>query len=154
LPTEDLKQRIKLLENEIRIMKSNITSIESDTENQRKRIKENLDKIKLNKQLPYLVGNVVEVLDMDDEEEEEDGGAADIDSQRKVGPPFIMIVFRGLYSQRPCLSHDVRMLAGEECRHQNFHAADHLFADSRACGCGRTQARRLGGDKQGQLSDS
>ena len=89
LPTDELKQRIKLLENEIRIMKSNITSIESESENQRKRIKENVDKIKLNKQLPYLVGNVVEVLDMDDEEEEEDGGAADIDSQRKVSDLII-----------------------------------------------------------------
>ena len=65
-------------------MKSDITSIDSDSESQRKRIKENLDKIKLNKQLPYLVGNVVEVLDMEEEEEEEeDGAAADIDSQRK-----------------------------------------------------------------------
>lgn len=38
------------------------------------RIKDNHEKIKLNNQLPYLVGNIVEVLDVDpDEEEEEDG---------------------------------------------------------------------------------
>lgn len=37
------------------------------------RIKENHEKIKLNNQLPYLVGNIVEVLEMDPEEEEEDG---------------------------------------------------------------------------------
>ena len=34
-------------------------------------MKENKDKIKLNNQLPYLVGNVVEVLDMQPEEDEE-----------------------------------------------------------------------------------
>ncbi|EWM30258.1 26s protease regulatory subunit 6a-a [Nannochloropsis gaditana] len=84
MSSEEIRQRIRLLDNEIRIMKSDITSIDADSEGQRKRIKENLDKIKLNKQLPYLVGNVVEVLDMEEEEEEEeDGAAADIDSQRK-----------------------------------------------------------------------
>lgn len=42
------------------------------------RIKDNHEKIKLNNQLPYLVGNIVEVLDVDpDEEEEEDGEAWD-----------------------------------------------------------------------------
>lgn len=85
MSTDELKQRMRLLDNEIRIMKSDIQSIDSESESQRKRIKENLDKIKLNKQLPFLVGNVVEVLDMEDDEEEEDGAAADIDSQRKVG---------------------------------------------------------------------
>lgn len=46
------------------------------------KIKENKEKIKLNNQLPYLVGNVVEVLDMDPEEDE-DGAAVDLDSQRR-----------------------------------------------------------------------
>ena len=42
------------------------------------------EKIKLNNQLPYLVGNVVEVLDVQpEEEEEEDGATADLDSLRK-----------------------------------------------------------------------
>ena len=39
-------------------------------------IKENKDKIKLNNQLPYLVGNVVEVLDVQPEDDEEEDGAA------------------------------------------------------------------------------
>ena len=38
------------------------------------RIKENHEKIKLNNQLPYLVGNIVEVLDIDPEEEGEEDG--------------------------------------------------------------------------------
>uniref|UniRef100_N1R1H2 26S protease regulatory subunit 6A-like protein n=1 Tax=Aegilops tauschii TaxID=37682 RepID=N1R1H2_AEGTA len=46
--------------------------------------KENQEKIKLNKQLPYLVGNTVEVLEMNPEDEaEEDGANIDLDSQRK-----------------------------------------------------------------------
>ena len=47
-------------------------------------IKDNKDKIKLNNQLPYLVGNVVEVLEMQPEEDDEDDGAnVDLDSQRR-----------------------------------------------------------------------
>ena len=38
-------------------------------------LQENVEKIKLNNQLPYLVSNIVEVLEVDPEEdEEEDGG--------------------------------------------------------------------------------
>ena len=40
--------------------------------NNQERLKENQEKIKMNKQLPYLVGNVIEVLDAP-EEDEEDG---------------------------------------------------------------------------------
>ncbi|KAJ3002823.1 26S proteasome regulatory subunit 6A [Thoreauomyces humboldtii] len=48
------------------------------------RIKDNQEKIKLNKQLPYLVANVVEILDMNpDEEPEEDGANIDLDAHRK-----------------------------------------------------------------------
>ena len=47
-------------------------------------IKDNKDKIKLNNQLPYLVGNVVEVLEMQPEEDDEDDGAnVDLDAQRR-----------------------------------------------------------------------
>ena len=42
------------------------------------------EKIKLNNQLPYLVANIVEVLDVaPEDEDEEDGAATDLDSQRK-----------------------------------------------------------------------
>jgi len=46
-------------------------------------IKENRDKIKQNKTLPFLVGNVVEIITMPkDEGEEEDGSAMDTDDHR------------------------------------------------------------------------
>jgi len=46
----------------------------------RERMRENIEKVKLNKKLPYLVGNVVEVL----EPEAEDGVEEDFDAQRKT----------------------------------------------------------------------
>jgi len=66
---------VRILEDEARRLGHDCTALDH-------KIKENQDKIKLNNQLPYLVGNVVEVLDMDPDEDE-DGGAIDLDSQRR-----------------------------------------------------------------------
>ena len=78
LSDEEIKQRTSMLNNNIRIMKTDLLSLESHIKEQNIQIKENEEKVKLNKQLPYLVGNVVEVLqnDPDDEEDEEESGAA------------------------------------------------------------------------------
>lgn len=89
MSTTELQQRIRLLDNEVRIMRSDIQRISHESRGQRERISENNEKVKLNKQLPYLVGNVVEVLEPDAEdgleaEDEEDGGTADADAQRKT----------------------------------------------------------------------
>ena len=45
----------------------------------------------MNKTLPYLVSNVIELLDVDPEElgVEEDGGHVDLDSQRKGNSPVL-----------------------------------------------------------------
>jgi 26S proteasome regulatory subunit T5 len=68
---------------EIRIMRSDLDRIRHETNSQREKIKDNTEKIKLNKQLPWLVGNVIEVLALTDEpEEEEDGAAMDTDAVR------------------------------------------------------------------------
>ena len=51
---------------------------------QKDKIKENTEKIKVNKTLPYLVSNVIELLDIDPQDlGEEDGANVDLDSQRK-----------------------------------------------------------------------
>jgi len=42
-------------------MKNDIVRISHETQSTRDRIKENKDKIKVNKTLPYLVSNVIEV---------------------------------------------------------------------------------------------
>ncbi|KAG5184434.1 26S protease regulatory subunit 6A-A [Tribonema minus] len=80
---EELRQRMRLLDNEIRIMRSDMERIRHESNTQREKIKENAEKVKLNKQLPWLVGNVIEVLSLTDEpEEEEDGAAMDTDASR------------------------------------------------------------------------
>ena len=65
-------------------MKSEGTRIGHDQTAAKEKIKDNMEKIKMNKQLPYLVANVVEILDLKEEEgEEEEGGNMDLDSMRK-----------------------------------------------------------------------
>jgi hypothetical protein len=64
----ELRQRIHLLNNDIRIMKSDVQRITHESRGQRDRIRENQEKVKLNKQLPYLVANIVEILEPDAED--------------------------------------------------------------------------------------
>ena len=64
----ELRQRIHLLSNDIRVMKSDVQRITHESRGQRDRIRENQEKVKLNKQLPYLVANVVEILAPDAED--------------------------------------------------------------------------------------
>jgi 26S proteasome regulatory subunit T5 len=61
LSTTEIEQRCRLLDNEIRVFRNEKARISHDETNMKDKIKENTDKIKLNKQLPYLVANVVEV---------------------------------------------------------------------------------------------
>ncbi|KAI9208592.1 P-loop containing nucleoside triphosphate hydrolase protein [Polychytrium aggregatum] len=82
--TDEIANRIRLLENDIKVMKSEQSRLGHEHIAMKERIKDNKDKIKLNKQLPYLVSNVVEILDMDpNEEPEEDGANIDLDAHRK-----------------------------------------------------------------------
>ena len=64
----ELRQRIHLINNDIRVMKSDVQRITHESRGQRDRIRDNQEKVKLNKQLPYLVANVVEVLEPDAED--------------------------------------------------------------------------------------
>mmetsp|Transcript_11833 Transcript_11833/g.49722 ORF Transcript_11833/g.49722 Transcript_11833/m.49722 type:complete len:430 (-) Transcript_11833:1619-2908(-) len=81
---EDVQMRQRLLENEIRVLRDESNRLALDLQGDKEKVKENLEKIKMNKQLPYLVGNVVEILDLKPEDEEEDDGAnVDLDSKRQ-----------------------------------------------------------------------
>jgi len=83
MSADDIVRRTRLLENEIRVLKEESTRLTLDHNSLKDKVKENQEKIKLNKQLPYLVGNVVEILDCaPDEGEEEDGATVDLDAQR------------------------------------------------------------------------
>ncbi|TGZ85705.1 26S proteasome subunit P45 [Ascodesmis nigricans] len=81
--TSDIINRRRLLENDLRVMKQELQRLTHDKGQMKDKIKENLEKIENNRQLPYLVGNVVELLDMDPTAEEaEDGANVDLDATR------------------------------------------------------------------------
>uniref|UniRef100_A0A7S4BN40 Proteasomal ATPase second OB domain-containing protein n=1 Tax=Chrysotila carterae TaxID=13221 RepID=A0A7S4BN40_CHRCT len=80
---DEIAQRTRMLENEVKVLRNETARLLHEHQSQKEKIKENNDKIKLNKQLPYLVANVVELLDMNAEEEpEEDGANIDLDAHR------------------------------------------------------------------------
>jgi 26S proteasome regulatory subunit T5 len=93
MSTEDLKQRLRLIENEVRLLNSEKQRLTHEENSKKEAIKENAEKVKLNKQLPYLVGNVVELLSTDlEEEEEEDGSAMDVeDAHARKGNKSVVI---------------------------------------------------------------
>jgi len=83
LSTQDLQMRKRLLENDARIMKSEFQRLSHEKATMGEKIKENMEKIANNRQLPYLVGNVVELLDLDPTaESSEEGANIDLDATR------------------------------------------------------------------------
>lgn len=79
---DGLMTRARLLDAEVKVLRSEGQRLHHEKSHMNEKIKENAEKVKLNKQLPYLVGNIVEILDIE-EEDEEDGANVDLDSQRK-----------------------------------------------------------------------
>lgn len=61
MATDEVIGRTRLLDNEIKIMKSEVMRISHELQAQGDKIKDNAEKIKVNKTLPYLVSNVIEV---------------------------------------------------------------------------------------------
>jgi 26S proteasome regulatory subunit T5 len=78
LTNDELKQRVRALDNEIRIMKSDMSRIKHESSTQLAHIKDNKEKIKVNKQLPYLVANVIEIVEPYFDPTEDDGAAVDL----------------------------------------------------------------------------
>ena len=58
---DEIQTRTRLLENDIKIMRSEQMRLMHEHNTMKEKIKDNSEKIKQNKVLPYLVGNVVEV---------------------------------------------------------------------------------------------
>lgn len=84
MSVSEIQSRTKLLDNEVKIMKSDAMRISHELQSMKEKTKENAEKIKVNKTLPYLVSNVVELLDVEpDDQAEEDGAHVDLDSQRE-----------------------------------------------------------------------
>lgn len=70
MSADDLKRRSRLLDNEIRVLRDESTRLGLEHSGLKEKIKDNKEKIKLSNQLPYLVGNVVEILDVSPDDEE------------------------------------------------------------------------------------
>ncbi|KAJ1933314.1 26S proteasome regulatory subunit 6A, partial [Linderina macrospora] len=82
--TDEIRSRTRLIDNEIRVLKSDYSRLTHEQHNMNLKIKDNTEKININKQLPYLVANVVEILDIHpDGDDEEDGANVDLDAQRR-----------------------------------------------------------------------
>jgi len=82
LSTDEILTRIRLIDNDLRVIRSETLRLQHEQNVMKEKIRDNGEKIKQNKVLPYLVGNVVEILDVDPEGEE-DGANRDLDSMRK-----------------------------------------------------------------------
>lgn len=84
MSTDDIKLRCRLLDNECSYMKSEHQRINHEIESMTASIKDNNDKVKQNKVRPWLVANIVEILDLQTEEDkEEDGASMSVDAQRE-----------------------------------------------------------------------
>ncbi|CAI8058462.1 26S proteasome regulatory subunit 6A [Geodia barretti] len=95
---DEIISRTRLLENDIKIMKSETSRISHEQQGMKEKIKENSEKIKVFKVLPYLVSNVVELLDITPgDQEEEEGGHMDLDAQRKGKAAVIKTSTRQTY---------------------------------------------------------
>ncbi|KAI0689070.1 26S proteasome subunit P45 [Cytidiella melzeri] len=82
LPTEDIMTRTRLIDNDLRVIRSETLRLQHEQTTMKEKIRDNGEKIKQNKVLPYLVSNVVEILELDPESEE-DGANRDQDAMRK-----------------------------------------------------------------------
>jgi 26S proteasome regulatory subunit T5 len=69
----------------MKVLKDESTRLGLELNAQSERVKENREKVDMNRKLPYLVAHIVEILDVkpeEEEEEEEEGAATDADAQR------------------------------------------------------------------------
>lgn len=57
----EIREKTTLINSETRILQSRINTLKHDIATKSAAVAENMEKIRLNKQLPYLVGNVVEI---------------------------------------------------------------------------------------------
>ena len=83
MTTEEILGRTRLIDTEIKIMKSEVMRLNHEISAQKDKIAENNDKVKINKTLPYLVATVIEILDVDPAEDgDTEGGNVDLDGQK------------------------------------------------------------------------
>jgi 26S proteasome regulatory subunit T5 len=75
LTVDELVNKTREFESEVRKIKSNITRVTKDITSYDARIKENKEKLAMSTQLPHMVANVGEILDADDDDEDDKEGS-------------------------------------------------------------------------------
>lgn len=90
LTTEELVARTREFEAEVRKTKTQITRIANEIKNYDLRIKENKEKLKLSTQLPHMVANVGEILDVEDDEEDKDSSGFKVDVANKTKKAMVV----------------------------------------------------------------
>ena len=70
MTNEELVAKTRDFEAEIRKTKTTITRVTNEIKNLDARIKENKEKLNLSTQLPHMVANVGEILDVEDDDED------------------------------------------------------------------------------------
>eukprot|EP01086_Lenisia_limosa_P004286 TRINITY_DN1941_c0_g1_i2.p1 TRINITY_DN1941_c0_g1~~TRINITY_DN1941_c0_g1_i2.p1 ORF type:complete len:429 (+),score=119.23 TRINITY_DN1941_c0_g1_i2:116-1402(+) len=84
LSASEIMNRAQMMTNETAILKSEVNRLIHIQKTMKAHLDDNTSKVALGKSLPYLVSNVVELLDLDNEEADElDEGGIDMESQTK-----------------------------------------------------------------------
>jgi 26S proteasome regulatory subunit T5 len=84
MTNEEIAEKTKTFHNNVKVMKREATSLTHQLKNVNLQIEDNEKKVKLNKQLPHLVSNFIEILDLPaEDEEDQEGDALDVDAARK-----------------------------------------------------------------------
>lgn len=79
---DDINMTVRMLNNDIMVLRSELGRLRHEVKEQTLRVNDNTEKIRQNKQLPYLVSNVVEILDIEDKSDQDEGANVDLDSTR------------------------------------------------------------------------
>eukprot|EP00056_Hartaetosiga_gracilis_P016070 m.3710 g.3710 ORF g.3710 m.3710 type:complete len:423 (-) comp3716_c0_seq1:89-1357(-) len=82
LSTAEINMRANMIADETRFVQQQIGRLEHENLVMMETVKENTEKVKRHKQLPYLISTVVELLDIDEEEEKD--GSSDYTEPKKT----------------------------------------------------------------------
>jgi len=80
---DDLRMRLSLLDNEIKIMTSISRSLEYDLKTKKMDVEEAKKSVELFKVPPFLISSIVEILDVEAEEDDDDGANVNLDNTVK-----------------------------------------------------------------------
>lgn len=113
LTDEQIQSRVKMLENNIRILKTEDNHLSHEILQIQQDINDNREKMERQKVLPYLVANVVEVIETTKDNEDDDSGAAN-KSPQKMKCVIIKTTTRQVITLNP----DYLPPSPRTCRHR------------------------------------